>query len=70
MITIIGGAAEKEPLISLTIQGSDVKKAEKFLNDEYNIVCRAGELTARRPMKVLGIEGALHFSFAFFQYFR
>jgi cysteine desulfurase/selenocysteine lyase len=44
----------------------DVKKLEKFLNDDYNIAVRAGQLSAQPLMKVLGLEALLRISLCYF----
>jgi cysteine desulfurase/selenocysteine lyase len=65
-VRIIGTDGEKEPVLSIALEGMDVKKLEKFLNDEYNIEVRAGELTAQPLMKILGVPGLLRASFCYY----
>ena len=65
-LVIYGTAAEKEPLISFTIKGRDVKKLEAYLNDSWSIAVRAGDLTAQPLMKVLGVKQLLRVSFSFY----
>lgn len=65
-VRIMGTEAEKEPVLSFHVEGHDVKKLERFLNDEYNIDVRAGDLTAQPLMKILGVKGLLRASFTFY----
>jgi len=65
-VNIMGTDGEKEPVLSISLDGLDVKKLEKFLNDEYNIEARAGTLTAQPLMKILGKEGLLRASFCYY----
>jgi len=65
-VNIYGTAPEKEPVISFEIEGMDVKELEKYLNDEYNIAVRAGQLSAQPLIKHLGLEALLRVSFCYF----
>jgi len=65
-VKIYGAAPVKEPVISFDLKGMDLKELEKFLNDEYNIAVKAGELTAQPLMKHLGVKGLLRLAFCFF----
>jgi cysteine desulfurase/selenocysteine lyase len=65
-VKIVGTAPEKEPILSFMLEGLDVKKLEQFLNDEYNIDVRAGELTAQPLMKALNVTGLLRASFCYY----
>jgi cysteine desulfurase/selenocysteine lyase len=65
-IKIYGTAPEKEPVISFDLEGLDVKKLEKFLNDEYNIAVRAGQLSAQPLIKHLGLKALLRVAFSYF----
>ena len=65
-IRIKGTDGEKEPVLSFDVEGGDIKKLERFLNDEYNIDVRAGDLTAQPLMKILGVSGLLRTSFTFY----
>ncbi len=65
-VCIYGAAPEKEPVVSFSLTGMDVKQLEKFLNDEYNIAARAGKLSAQPLMKHLGLEALLRVSFCYF----
>jgi cysteine desulfurase / selenocysteine lyase len=65
-VNIMGTDGEKEPVLSISLDGMDVKKLEKFLNAEYNIEARAGTLTAQPLMKILGTEGLLRASFCYY----
>jgi cysteine desulfurase/selenocysteine lyase len=56
-------------VISFDIKGADVKKLEKFLNDEWNIAVRAGDLTAQPLMKVLGVKKLIRASFCYYNTF-
>lgn len=60
-LKIYGTAAEKEPLISFDIKGKDMKKLEKYLNDEWSIAVRAGDLSAQPLMDVLGVKELLEY---------
>jgi cysteine desulfurase/selenocysteine lyase len=64
-VKILGSAPEKEPLVSVTIEGVDVKKAEQYLA-ERGIAVRTGDLSAQPLMKHLGVDGALRASFAWY----
>jgi cysteine desulfurase/selenocysteine lyase len=68
-VKIYGQAAEREPVISFDIKGAQVKKLEKYLNDEWSIAVRAGELTAQPLMKFLGVKGLLRASLCFYNTF-
>jgi cysteine desulfurase/selenocysteine lyase len=65
-VRIVGTAPEKEPVLSITLEGLDIKKLERFLNDEYNLDVRAGDLTAQPLMKVLKVPGLLRASFCYY----
>jgi cysteine desulfurase / selenocysteine lyase len=65
-LRIMGTDGEKEPVLSFVLEHGDVKKLERFLNDEYNIDVRAGDLTAQPLMKILGVSGLLRVSFCYF----
>lgn len=65
-LTIMGTAPEKEPVVSFALEKKDVKKLEKFFNEEYNIFVRAGDLSAQPLMKILGVKGLLRISFCYY----
>lgn len=65
-VLIKGTDGEKEPVLSFALDGLDVKKLERFLNDAYNIDVRAGDLTAQPLMKILGVPGLLRASFCYY----
>jgi cysteine desulfurase/selenocysteine lyase len=65
-VTIVGTAPEKEPVLSFHMEKKDVKKLEKYLNEEHNIFVRAGDLTAQPLMKILGVKGLLRISFCYY----
>jgi cysteine desulfurase / selenocysteine lyase len=65
-VRIVGNAPEKEPVLSIALEGMDVKKLERFLNDEYNLDVRAGDLTAQPLMKALKVPGLLRASFCYY----
>lgn len=65
-VRIMGTSGEKEPVLSFHVEGHDIKKLERFLNDEYNIDVRAGDLTAQPLMKILGVPGLLRASFSYY----
>jgi cysteine desulfurase/selenocysteine lyase len=65
-VSILGAAAQKEPLVSFWLKDMDVKQLEKYLNDEYNIAVRAGQLSAQPLIKHLGVDGLLRVSFCYF----
>ena len=65
-VRILGSASEKEPVVSITIDGVDVKKFEKYLNDEIGIAVKAGQLSSQALMKQLNIPGAQRASFAWY----
>jgi cysteine desulfurase/selenocysteine lyase len=65
-VAVFGLAPEKEPVLSFTVAGSDVKKVEKFLSENYNISVRGGELSAQPFMKLLGVDGLLRASVCYY----
>jgi cysteine desulfurase/selenocysteine lyase len=65
-VKIYGSAPVKEPVLAIDLKGMDVKELEKYLNDEYNIAVKAGELTAQPLMKYLGVKGLLRLAFCYF----
>jgi cysteine desulfurase/selenocysteine lyase len=65
-VQIKGTTGEKEPVLSFALDKLDVKKLERFLNDEYNMDVRAGDLTAQPLMKILGEPGLLRASFCYY----
>ncbi|MFL5810892.1 MAG: aminotransferase class V-fold PLP-dependent enzyme [Flavisolibacter sp.] len=65
-VTIVGTAEEKEPVLSFHLGKKDVKKLEKYLNEEHNIFVRAGDLSAQPLMKILGVKGLLRVSFCYY----
>jgi cysteine desulfurase/selenocysteine lyase len=65
-VKIYGTASEREPLVSFDVERLDVKKLERFLNDEYNLDVRAGDLTAQPLMKILGVKALLRASFCYY----
>jgi cysteine desulfurase / selenocysteine lyase len=65
-VTIMGTNGEKEPVISFVVEGVDLKKLERFLNDEHNMVVRTGELGAQPLMKILGVSGLMRASLSFY----
>ncbi len=65
-VIIAGTAREKEPVLSFYIKGMDVKKLETFLNEEYGMAVRAGQLTAQALLQFLGIDKLLRVSFNYF----
>jgi cysteine desulfurase/selenocysteine lyase len=69
-LIIAGTAHEKEPVLSFQLQNMDVKKLETFLNDEYGMAVRAGQLTAQPLMKFLGIDKLLRISFCYYNTYR
>ena len=69
-VKIYGTAPEREPVISFDIKGADVKKLEKFLNDEYGMAVRAGDLSAQPLMKVLGVKKLIRVSFCYYNTFK
>jgi cysteine desulfurase/selenocysteine lyase len=68
-VNIFGKAPEKEPLVSFNIEGLDVKKLESYLNAEWGIAVRAGELTAQPLMKLLGAKSLIRASFGYYNTF-
>jgi cysteine desulfurase/selenocysteine lyase len=69
-VIIYGTAKEKEPLLSFELAALDVKKLETWLDKEYGIAIRAGQLTAQPLMKVLGVKGLARLSFAFYNSYK
>lgn len=65
-VKIYGKAPEKEPVLSFTVEGMDVKKLEKYLNDEWSIAVKAGDLTAQPLLKVLGVESLIRASLCYY----
>jgi len=48
----------------------DVKKLETYLNDEYGIAVRAGQLTAQPLLKFLGVDKLLRVSFCYYNTYQ
>jgi cysteine desulfurase/selenocysteine lyase len=69
-IKIVGAAKEKEPLVSIMIEGSKPSKLGQFLNDEYNIASRAGALSAEPLLKNYGTKELLRFSFTYYNTYQ
>ncbi|RYZ20607.1 MAG: cysteine desulfurase [Chitinophagaceae bacterium] len=69
-LKIYGTSQEKEPLVSFELTGLDVKKLERYLDREWNIAIRAGELTAQPLMRHLGVKGLARASFAFYNTYQ
>jgi cysteine desulfurase/selenocysteine lyase len=65
-VKIYGVAPVKEPVVSFDLEGMDVKELESFLNDEYNIAVKAGDLTAQPLMSHLGVKGLLRLAFCYY----
>ena len=65
-VTIYGTAAHKEPLISFKLEGLDVKELEKYLNDNWSIAVKAGQLTAQPLLNVLGVQSLIRASFCYY----
>jgi cysteine desulfurase/selenocysteine lyase len=65
-VKIIGAAAEKEPIISFELEGLKVEKLESFLNDEYNLMVRTGDMTAQPLMHALGVKSLLRASLCYY----
>lgn len=65
-VRIVGNAPEKEPVLSFVLEGMDVKELEQFLSEEYNIIVKAGRLTAQPLMKYLNVPALLRASFCFY----
>jgi len=65
-VKIFGTSPEKEPVVSFTVEGSDVKELEKYLNDNYNIAVRAGQLSAQPLLKHLGLDALLRVSVCYY----
>ncbi|WP_317195526.1 aminotransferase class V-fold PLP-dependent enzyme [Rufibacter psychrotolerans] len=63
---ILGSAPEKEPVVSFTIDGVDVKELEKYLNSEWGIAVKAGLLASQPLMKHLKVEQAIRASFCYY----
>lgn len=68
-VKIYGNAPEKEPVLSFDIEGANMKKLEKYMNDEWSIAVRAGQLTAQPLMKLLGVQSLIRASFCFYNTF-
>ena len=65
-VRIVGTAPEKEPLVSMTLDGIKAKDAESWFNKNTGIALRAGELSAQPLMRFLGLEGVLRMSLGYF----
>jgi cysteine desulfurase/selenocysteine lyase len=65
-VKIYGSSTEKEPVVSFTIEGRDVKQLEKYLNDDYNIAVRAGQLSAQPLLQHLGLDDLLRVSLCYY----
>jgi cysteine desulfurase/selenocysteine lyase len=65
-VKIYGTAPRKEPVVSFILEGMDVEELATYLNDEYNIAAKAGQLTAEPLMKHLGLKALLRTSFCYF----
>lgn len=65
-LKIYGTAPEKEPVVSFLLEGMDVKQLETYLNDNYNMAVRAGQLSAQPLMKHLGLEALLRVSLCYY----
>jgi cysteine desulfurase/selenocysteine lyase len=65
-VKIYGTSEEKEPVVSFVIEGKDVKELETYLNDNYNIAVRAGQLSAQPLLKDLGLDALLRISLCYF----
>ncbi|RYZ00777.1 MAG: cysteine desulfurase [Chitinophagaceae bacterium] len=65
-VVLHGTSKDKEPVLSFAIAGGDVKKLEKYLDAEWGIAIRAGDLTARPLMQHLGVKGLARASFTFY----
>lgn len=65
-VKIYGTSTEKEPVVSFSLEGSDVKELEKYLNDNYNIAVRAGQLSAQPLMKFLGVDALIRISICYY----
>ncbi|WP_255478786.1 aminotransferase class V-fold PLP-dependent enzyme [Rufibacter sp. XAAS-G3-1] len=63
---ILGSAPEKEPVVSFTIDGVDVKDLEKYLNNEWGIAVKAGNLASQPLMKHLNVDKALRASYCYY----
>lgn len=68
-VNIFGKAQEKEPVVSFNIEGMDVKKLEKYLNEKWGIAVKAGQLTAQPLMKILGVQSLVRASFCYYNTF-
>jgi cysteine desulfurase/selenocysteine lyase len=69
-LVIHGTAKEKEPLISFDLPGMDIKKLETYMDKEWGIAIRAGQLTAQPLMKHLGVKGLARVSFTFYNTYK
>ncbi|HWJ90085.1 MAG TPA: SufS family cysteine desulfurase [Flavisolibacter sp.] len=65
-LTIMGSAEEREPVLSFAIDGVKMKKLEKEMSDEYNIMIRSGDLTAQPLLEVLGVKELARISFCYY----
>jgi cysteine desulfurase/selenocysteine lyase len=65
-LTIMGAAPEKEPVISFAIDGIKMKKLEKEMSQEYNIMIRTGDMTAQPLLEVLGVKELARVSFCYY----
>jgi cysteine desulfurase/selenocysteine lyase len=65
-VRIVGTAPEKEPLVSITLDGIKATDAESWFNKHTGIALRAGELSAQPLMRFLGLEGVLRMSLGYF----
>lgn len=65
-VKIYGTAPGKEPVVSFLLEGMDVKQLETYLNDNYNMAVRAGQLSAQPLMKYLGLEALLRVSLCYY----
>ncbi|MFB9994910.1 aminotransferase class V-fold PLP-dependent enzyme [Deinococcus oregonensis] len=62
-VRVLGHPRERVGLASFVIDGvEDVQDVEKFLDQEYGVAVRAGDLTAQPLMNRLGILGAIRAS--------
>jgi cysteine desulfurase/selenocysteine lyase len=65
-VSISGNYPDKAPLICFHLGNKDMKKLEKYVGEEYNIIMRSGDLTAQPLLKILGVKGLGRLSFAFY----
>jgi len=65
-VTIYGNAPHKEPVVSFKVEGIDEKELEKYLNDQWGIAVKAGQLTAQPLLKVLGVQSLIRGSFCYY----